>query len=605
MKSQIEFFPASFPVFGREWFDLTRPYLEAYLKVRNAFEITQRHPKHQRMTRWYGKKRTMLEQLESEVVECTAELNGRLFLREMVAAVAHLQAPPQAMLSVIAMVLIEAGAGLRAASPTDKAGVATPATHDETTEWMQAIFLRALNRSRRRGVMKPEASACCDWLELWIQTADERQLLGMSASLSDSDAFDAVFEDGAASPVVAADQVDLLTRRLAVIQGQHREVLNAYNEINDRLARTAQRILAPYNAVARTIYPWGILPLLVNVLVGDMAAALCPIGAEEPTYKTVLQPDRAIFLEAACIDPVFWYIGLTSLLRSSGATLGYGLKKWAVELIAELLRHPKRLREMTVPNEGMRTRSVLIKWIAPVLKGHRGNDQVAAKILELGPARSDHGLLVFAYHLAMASERPDGTIGYRNEDHRRTAVFFWTHLFGPAHAEILKWMADGIQESSGVVAALDKETEPAAESIEPADGDPVALPEEAERMAPGMPETWYYATNPAAASLNLVPVTMPYDDRYSVFSDFLRSQGIPTLIKPASILHALEFFRDMPSVMRAITRYDDIGTQRWHKMKRGALRIYVRIEPDGQLLFHLLPRRDWRPDLVSYARRAA
>jgi hypothetical protein len=78
-------------------------------------------------------------------------------------------------------------------------------------------------------------------------------------------------------------------------------------------------------------------------------------------------------------------------------------------------------------------------------------------------------------------------------------------------------------------------------------------------------------------------------------------QRIGIVEKPQSILHALEFFRDMPALLRATRSSEVVGARRWHKLKRGGMRIYVRMEPDGRLFFHLFCRRDWKSRWVRHA----
>jgi hypothetical protein len=239
------------------------------------------------------------------------------------------------------------------------------------------------------------------------------------------------------------------------------------------------------------------------------------------------------------------------------------------------------------------------------VKGFGGNEGVAAKMLELGTGRSDHGLFVLSSHLATASEQPDEAIGYRNQNHQRTAEFLWAQVIGPAHAEILPWLADGAQASSGIFASPDAEATAKQETLEPTEGTPVALPEADDRTNGGKLETWYYVPNPASAILAMAPVELRAEGREAVFSDFLLKQRVNLLIKPTSILKALDYFRNMPPMLRAVTPYDDLGNHRWHKLKRGRMRIYVRMESDGRMLFSLIFRRDWRAELVSFAHRAA
>jgi hypothetical protein len=92
----------------------------------------------------------------------------------------------------------------------------------------------------------------------------------------------------------------------------------------------------------------------------------------------------------------------------------------------------------------------------------------------------------------------------------------------------------------------------------------------------------------------------PAEGRDDAFAGFLRAQGTDIVVKPGSIVGALEYFRDMPAIDRALTPHETVGTQRWHKLKRGAQRIYVRFE-DGKLFFHLYQRRDWNPNAIKHA----
>jgi hypothetical protein len=89
------------------------------------------------------------------------------------------------------------------------------------------------------------------------------------------------------------------------------------------------------------------------------------------------------------------------------------------------------------------------------------------------------------------------------------------------------------------------------------------------------------------------------DDQAKVLDRFFRKNKIPAIIKTESIAGALAYFLDMPATARQLAPKETVAGRSWTKLKRGRLRILTHETEEGELLFHIYPRKTWKTDMFA------
>lgn len=607
MSKRITFSSSFFPVFGPQWIRTARPNVAAIETFRGNLRAAKQQRRFDNVIKWYRKQRLLWDQARQEFEEQRDDLAALLFLHDAVKAASDLGVAHPDMLWVLRANVVCAGIALHRCGMLD--WVVHESEHADALRRMGEVVRTSLAAMASAKHRRSSIGMIYMWISEWARNASDQRLLGIFVAFSDKELFDSIERDGIRSSFISPAYIEDMQRGLAALQAECGRQRSAFDGIHDRMERTRRHILEPLVRIDDN----STVATLVHLLsITMMIATNRDLGSSYQIRKSpelqLLQEYGAI-LEEACTDPMFWFISLTSTLRSSGAMLGHGLHTWAIDLVAKLIVHPGQIRRAVVPEAAIATRSLFSRWCAPMLKGYHPCDDIASTIVGLGPAQSNQGLLLLAQYLAQLGIKCDGTVGYLNEAHKESVAHLWLNLVGPARDEIFDWIALGVRAAGDMDALIDVEqtNDQAGGEIawDPASAAEIGEPEPPADVVEETPRTWFYVPNPAAPTLNLLPVEIPANDPEVAFEGFLREQGVETLIKPASILNALAYYESKSPVQRALSPYDDLGGHRWHKIKRGALRIYVRIEPDGRLLFHPYARKDWRQDLVEYARKAA
>ena len=605
MSKTIPFAPTTyFPVFGREWLMGIKIDMAAHSAMRARFSTFRNSGRFHSLTRWVRRRRLLRDESAIELARCRQELSILLFLKELLEEADRLAVTPSAAIEALAFTVVHIGQEL-----IRRRRVCPGLTDDDLSSERQAAtradarkLIVAMGRS---GPHIVAAISLHRWMAEWCETAADEDIDLIFFAIRERELLTSLQTHGLSAPEISVANLKEVKRRMASLEKQASTSASAYDEVLRRVGRVAKHVLAPMVESADVERTWGVA---TSLTLYDQIKCAATIELSAAATRLAENPALTVdelFLAAAARDPLFWYVGVSSLLRHSNAMMGNGLKQWAVELLAGTIKHPLKIRRASVPPEAMAARTVLAKWIAPILVGYHPDDRIADDILGHGTARSDQSLGIFASYLAGLGAAPDNEARYRDKHHRQTVEHLWLRLFEPNMASILGWIANGVDAAADIYVdqnqeqvSSEQQTHPAAEIVEPIAAEDLSISD-------GTPSTWFYVPNPAAGDLSMVPVEVPVDDGEDVFDDFLRSQGAVTQIKASSIMHALEYFLLMSPTQRAMTAYEDLGDQRWHKLKRGRVRIYVRVEPDGRLLFHPYARKDWRHDLVAFTGRAA
>lgn len=605
MSKIIPFVPTTtFPIFGREWFSGIKVDMATHSAVRTRFDSFRRSKRFKSLTCGLRHRRVLRDETAIELARCRQDLRILRFLREMLEEAERLSVPPSAAVEALALTVIHTGEALI------RRGRVCPCN---TTDEPSSERLAATRTDTRKLVVAMgssgphivDAIGLHRWMAEWCATAADEDLDLLFIAVSERELLASLQANGLSAPGISVEYLEEVQRRIGTLETEAAANARAYDDVRGRIDRVAKHVFAPIEDTKGIEREWGIA---ASLSLYDAIKCAASIELSKTATRLAHDPTEAVeelFLAAAARDPLFWYVGAISLLRQSNAVLGAGLKQWAIALLAKAIKHPAKIRRATVPPEALATRSVLAKWITPMLVGHHPDDRIADDILNLGMGRSDEGLAIFAAYLAGLGVAPDGEPHFRNRHHRETVEQLWVRLFAPSAEPMLAWIASGVEAAASVHGMEDSEQIALEQPLDPEPGVLLPAADEGLTVEDDAPRTWHYVPNPAAAALDPIPAVIPPDDGVAVFADFLRTQGAVTQIKTSSIMNALEYFLSMSPTQRAMTPYEDLGEQRWHKLKRGSMRIYVRVEPDGRLLFHPYARRDWRQDLVAFTRRAA
>jgi hypothetical protein len=606
MSKIIPFVPTTiFPIFGREWFSGIKADMATHSAIRTKFDTFRRSKRFKSLTCGLRHRRVLRDETAIELARCRQDLRILRFLREMLEEAERLSVPPSAAVEALALTVIHTGEAL-----IRRGRVCPWITSDEpSSERLAATRTDTRKLVVAMGNSGPhivDAIGLHRWMAEWCATAADEDLDLLFIAISERELLTSLQANGLSAPGISVEYLEEVQRRIGTLETEAAANARAYDDVRGRIDRVAKHVFAPMAGSEGIEREWGIA---ASLSLYDAIKCAASIEYSNRATRLAHDPTEAVeelFLATAARDPLFWYVGASSLLRQSNAVLGAGLKPWAIALLATTIKHPANIRRANVPPEALATRSVLAKWIAPMLVGHHPDDRIADDILNRGMGRSDEGMAIFAAYLAGLGVAPDGEPHFRNRHHRQTVEQLWLRLFAPSAEPMLAWLASGVEAAASVHGMEDSEQLALEQPPDLEAGVLLPAAEEGLTVEDDAPRTWYYVPNPAAANACLVPIEIPADDGEDVFDAFLRAQVAEMQIKPASIMNALEYFLSMSPTQRAMTPYEDLlGGQRWHKLKRGSMRIYVRVEPDGRLLFHPYARKDWRQDLVAFTRRAA
>lgn len=609
MKQKIPFAPMPFPELNRDGLDDFNRYVQAFVNTQKAFCAIRGGNGLERLKKWQMHAWHMLEESDASVVAMRDEISTRLACRDLLIAAREIGVAPAVMLFPFSVCSQRAyhtltetndGALQLARWMMGRLDSAASLRHGERVR--NALF-DATAAIRTAPGAPPTASRCQDWLAQWFAESGHEKLRAAFAVMEDMDLANVVdalrgedLEDG---PLSEAGIAELHTAHDLMVQ-QHEKRLKDYAGIGDRMQRMQEYVTQPITDVleGETSVPFP--ALLCWTYAMSSRTSLSPFHDGTDVHRLVLRPDQDRFLRLVCSDWLFWYVGLTSILRQSGALGGDRLKSWGVDILAYTVLHPTKVLRMVVPKDAIQTRSVMAKRVAPALKGYHPYDDLGAALREESENGAASTITLISVYLASMAVTTDGRYEYRNAKHRQLVEYLWANAIGPHCEAILSWMAAGVDLASDSCESV--EAEIAALTA----WHPHIVPAEDETSRDtdqdqAQPISWFCVSDPRSSRPVIAEFRPATDIADHAFADFLRQQKIKTVIKPGSIARALEFFRDMDDTIRAQTPYDDINGQRWHKLKRGAQRIYVRIESDGRLLFHPYARRDWQPSWVDFA----
>lgn len=303
----------------------------------------------------------------------------------------------------------------------------------------------------------------------------------------------------------------------------------------------------------------------------------------------------------------FWYLALNQILIEHSGITGTQFAPWVLPLLSDLIHHPRKLTRLPAPQPAQKARTALAKRVAPFIQGSAlGPDAQRMTVSRLQALEPSAALQAIAQYIA------DTRLGRDSDsiDRDEWVEELWDDYFSPHLEQVIESIAPPVNPGEAVqpIDVIDLLAQWETEDKKPAGVQPdevievetetgvaeVALPHEpVVAEPPPAPIRWFYVHEPARADLDRIEIPIDENGREVALGKFLRQEDVDPVVKPTSIVSALDHYCRMPPKVRALLPHDIVGGNPWSKLKRGPLRIYVRFTPAGDLLFHLYHRRLW------------
>lgn len=323
-------------------------------------------------------------------------------------------------------------------------------------------------------------------------------------------------------------------------------------------------------------------------------------SARETPAREAIGLDLEVFRN--CME--FWWFALRALLWRGGGLSEEGvLAPWARDLVTGLIEHPSKFARARVPAVATKARSILTHYVAPLARMTCARHR---EPFRLAPQAGDDPVVFLnaaAFYLSdRGMDEELHEVPPTREAERALDALVRDVLLPISHLLLLdmaRWSHEtldipewlyfdeypvGAEERGGPAGA---EAEPA---LEPEPPGRFRLPDVV-RIAPAL--SWTYVRNPAEPAAHRDPLGRIRSSDLERVSAYFRREGISTLIKPESVLRALRYFEGMPEEIRRLLPAEIAGGHRWAKLKRGSLRILVRVTGPEVGEFYLYPRREW------------
>ena len=374
----------------------------------------------------------------------------------------------------------------------------------------------------------------------------------------------------------------------------------------ERLTRRADRLMD----YLRELIPEEMEPGGSDSEPRDMFTELLPLLLLQHYQAVGQMSDREmgeVYYDLFRFSSVAWQTVLGTMFTAYGA-VGSGPfarnAPWLGDLVAAMLRQPRRLKRHRCPQEAQKLRNLLAARVGPMLAGCESKRRRLAEEVERAVHRFESdGASAAGFMTAVACRSVFHGCGEEREDWeagREAALALGRQWLEPhVVAVALRLEVDvqfpldlGLRSSeatAGVPEGIDARPEPSWEPVEiDEDEEDLEVDRHAQRSLP-----WYYVSHPTRIGKEGELVSAPDDEaRDKKVAAFYKRKRLPLDVKPDSVAHALEYFESHDPVQRTLIPHETFGEVTWQKLKRGGVRILVRLEEDG-LRFHTYNRAEY------------
>jgi len=377
--------------------------------------------------------------------------------------------------------------------------------------------------------------------------------------------------------------------RVQTLRERHGRIHTEQEQLRTSLTQRKGRMSEAFLSLRVEVAEPAVLTLSV-IATRNFEAMACP--ELFPRMNHAVSQDKTVKMRFIPMSSPWCWSAILHILIVEGNGLSdpFRLREWVPGLLAHMLYHPARMREARVPQEGQRLKSLLAKYIAGAMKAlpHKQPEDELTGILAASTASMAMEIVASLIRTCLPMDRGEDGVVVKDSDHAKIMERAWNDLVEPNAEILLRRLLLDLRtiRAMGGVGLLDimKEEEDAAVTEE--------LPPEPTVVATQAPERFAYIPNPAAPSLNNHEFVLDGDDRETQFETALKKCHVQSIVKKTSILGALRHFLELDQSFISMLPTEETSAGNWYKLKRGNVRILVRIQGD-RLLFHVYPRREW------------
>lgn len=601
-ESRIMLFPLIFDT--QDDLDRTVGVLEAFFKVHRRASTFLERRKTQRTKNSYDLALLRMDELLTEMGGATVELHHRrillkakLFAQERTYDVAR-------TVSICAEVIGMTSAKIRRVAGKPPLGTSPAWTflspYNEgmhNAEMASAMSCDLKNPHEFTRLGKHRAKLAAELAGHLADVCTESEILSMLDPIENDDVSDQIETMDSETLAVFEERQK---ERLASLEADLEQAEATVNEITDRLSMANEFTTEPF--LNKSFFPGmgdtndapgsfegSLFPRMMAFLVTvEYTRAIIPIDRLTPEPP----PDALKNLVGImAVDKYFWNVILCQMCDDCDALRKHQFADWFHSLFQQLIEHPKHFSRLSVSPDVMRARSLFSKSLVPVMLGH---DRTGCQSW-LDNARQSKepnmALDVYASYLALSVSKRQADGADLDGDVSRSLFILWKKYCLPVMERILLEIRNAIIEKRYIILGA-ADSPDATPSKSNADNDKLADSLSClEALEPaGQEMEWFYVRRPEYGIRDAEPVPELDDNK---INDWLWDQDIKTIVKPESVINALNYYCSLPPITRAMTPKETVGHESWDKMKRGKLRILARLESGNKLFFHLYPRKEW------------
>ncbi|MBU1249120.1 MAG: hypothetical protein KKB70_10510 [Proteobacteria bacterium] len=349
-----------------------------------------------------------------------------------------------------------------------------------------------------------------------------------------------------------------------------------------------------------------------------------PVTGVNPLHAEESDRDANSFGLYSAASPLSWYAILSQSVSYAMGPKAACHDPEVYGLILNAIQRPKAFRKLPCPRRLAKLQGALNKHLAKYLVGfHHETESVLTPSLLMGNDVED-SFSMLAYQVARCfGEDRDARESIMELGRRGFMdtfnVFIAPHanefieqlLMDCSSPKIFTWNPDNLDDlyiqqlvknetprqvvqDDGDVAG--EEVSPEVESFERFEYVPELILDEPEEP---LTKSWWYVSDPWALDPHLTELDVADSEKIDELDAFFRAKKITTIVPTKSIHGAVTYALGAFSADKGLLYQVVVENVLWIKIKRGKARILCRVAEDGRVLFHVYPRREYRPGMFG------
>jgi len=462
-------------------------------------------------------------------------------------------------------------------------------------------------------VLKFVSDCACMVVDIVCELSDD-DIVMLADPFPDWEPVIAGFEDKLDEGILTESACAELENYVRELKTRHAVLTLELNEKSQRIERAMDYVAAPMNELPNSINGYEEEVLLIFTKLAQKEYMAWVAGRKEPQVDSLFveAEDRYRHVDMMTLlgsHAEFWYVVLFQLLDSYTPLTENTLSADARRILATMIRHPTKLRKMSVPAGYDKLKGRLKRYVSPCLKGFHPDEEdylINERLEEDLEPR--HYVDLVAEYISLSFFK-DNQFGIQSDGQLKALEKAWSDIFEPLVEKVathfcLEVLGHDVEELKTLEdTASEHEFQEYMQEYLEAEPEEFDIDLEAdlvtqEHIEPAPPRrNWYYVPHLAAPEKG-ERIEFAGTDKGDALDTFFGKRNIKTVIKSKSIANALDYYVGLPENVRQLMPKESLGEYSWDKLKRGKLRIVARIE-DEDLFFHIFPRKEWKRDMFD------